>query len=347
MVKVALLIISNARNQELYNLLITTVKSAIKTCGGYKLSIYCAEKDYLKEAQLNELQNYNVNIINQSDCFNYNNELNKLVNISKKEQNPDYFILANSDLIFKKNCIDKIVSSMQQEKILSASPYEPIEQGIERGMLPSGKIEYGYDINLHIAGWCIFCHKSVFERIGEINTDVSFWYSDNVYADQLKKQNIKHALITGALCEHFGSSTLKQQNKTIQENYTQNEWPKYMMARKNIGLPPLVLEERKVKSLEEIKKLFYHNILLYEYDFSKSHHNRLIRKTILLYGEMIENNFNPIVFFKLTAKKISQKNQIFLWSEIKNKLSIEHSKYARDIRWKLIWWPITNIFIKS
>jgi len=86
----------------------------------------------------------------------------------------------------------------------------------------------GYQVRFHIAGWCIGVDREMFKAIGGFNEAVRFWYSDNLYAEQLKIADVKHALVCNAFVKHidFGSKTLK--------SLSSQEEMKLTRAQKNI-----------------------------------------------------------------------------------------------------------------
>ena len=62
-------------------------------------------------------------------------------------------------------------------------------------------------IGYGMASWTITVKREVLEAIGPLSERVSFWYSDNVYADDLQIYGIKHALVTGSKVDHIVSQT--------------------------------------------------------------------------------------------------------------------------------------------
>ena len=48
------------------------------------------------------------------------------------------------------------------------------------------------------------------DRIGGFDYPVNFWYSDNVYAEQLKAAGIKHALVGNSIVRHLESQSLRK-----------------------------------------------------------------------------------------------------------------------------------------
>jgi len=105
-----------------------------------------------------------------------------------------------------------MLKAMESEHLLSASPLCPKTQGATFKTGPN--IDYGYSNAKHLSGWCIFTDRFLYEIIGLIDEDFPFWFADNAYAEQLKKHNVKHALIRNSWVEHKGSRTLKTLDKS-------------------------------------------------------------------------------------------------------------------------------------
>ena len=67
----------------------------------------------------------------------------------------------------------------------------------------------GYEIGKHVLGWCIIVDRIVMDKIGGFDTPVSFWFSDDVYAEQIKAAGIKHALVGTSRVRHLTSKSLR------------------------------------------------------------------------------------------------------------------------------------------
>ena len=134
---------------------------------------------------------------------------NKIMNDGITATHHPYVCMCNNDLIFHKGWATRILEEMGS-KVLSASPNhfrcedEP-------------KVISGYDIGNggQIKGWCIFTNRKLYSMIGKIDESVSFWYSDHVYADQLKRQNIEHILVRDSYVEHLGSKTIHSEDNVV------------------------------------------------------------------------------------------------------------------------------------
>jgi len=127
--------------------------------------------------------------------FNYN----KCLNVGIQQGKSEYIALCNNDLLFYKSWAKNIIDAMKKG-YMSASPYD-------RATRLTGYRE-GYGIAKELKGWCIVIRRDLLDIIGPLETPVTFWFSDNVYAEQLKKHNIKHILCYDSRVFHLKSKTL-------------------------------------------------------------------------------------------------------------------------------------------
>ena len=95
---------------------------------------------------------------------------------------------------------------------------DPRQRAFERGDF----IYEGYNIGVHVTGWCIFVTKEAIQKIGQIDESYDFWYSDNVYANQLKAHGLRHGLFCNIQIDHLGSKTLKTLPIRQQRRYSVN-----------------------------------------------------------------------------------------------------------------------------
>lgn len=186
--------------------------------------IKSARRDIKKPDELNIIlvetgnpYKYDVNkIIEYNGEFNYNRALN----IGLKYAKSEFQILANNDIIFKEGW-SKIGGIMRANGYLSASA---LSNDFRQNSFKRGDLAYeGYEIGYQLTGWCIFTDKELWKKIGTLNEKHRFWFSDNVYAEQLKAQRIKHALICNVTVDHLGSQTLQQQPRSVQTLYTYSQ----------------------------------------------------------------------------------------------------------------------------
>ena len=156
--------------------------------------------------------NYDAEIIRYKDGFNYNRALNLGLEYAKG----DIHILANNDLIFHKGW-SIIGESMIVNGFPSASALSTyyLQRGFQRG----NWIYPGYEIGRHLTGWCIFATKECIAKIGRLDESYEFWFSDDMYAHQLIKADIKHGLFCNVQVDHILSATLRTLSRQEQRKY--------------------------------------------------------------------------------------------------------------------------------
>ena len=198
-----IIIVSNGRNGYLR----TVTKHAIDTC-----------------VMSSSLITFNFIIVEQSKRVNYNRiprtktvhydfefNYNHCLNLGLQHSTTKYVALCNNDLDFRPYWAENIIAAMGEvieidgekiyrDKYLSASPSR---YGRRKGIVE------GYEIAKQLNGWCIVINRAVMDKIGKLDEGVKFWYSDDIYADQLRAQGIKHILVNHSLVRHLGSRTLR------------------------------------------------------------------------------------------------------------------------------------------
>ena len=93
---------------------------------------------------------------------------------------------------------------------------------------PQGDFIYeGYEIAYHVSGWCLFITKEAYKKIGKLDERVDFWYSDNLYANQLKEHGLRHGLFCNARVDHICSQTLNTMPMKIKREYSLGQLAKY------------------------------------------------------------------------------------------------------------------------
>lgn len=172
--------------------------------------------------------------LHYTEEFHYNRLMNKGIS----DTNNPYVCLCNNDLIFMKGWASKIIKVMEEGNYLSASPNHT----------PYAKeaIREGYRIGVcgEVKGWCIFTDRKLYEKIGKIDESVSFWYSDNVYADQLEAQGIKHVLVRNSFVKHLESVTLNEAPDEIKKKLTEDQGEIYAKVDKRFAKKPTISKRR-------------------------------------------------------------------------------------------------------
>lgn len=150
--------------------------------------------------------------------FNYNRALN----MGLKYVQNEVHILANNDLIFHPGW-SKIGELMKVNDYHSASCVSGDMLHYKNGNF----IYEGYDVEYILTGWCIFVDRYCIEQIDRLDETVSFWFSDNLYACQIRAAGIHHGLFANCRIDHMVSQTLRKQSSRIQRQYQLGEFHKF------------------------------------------------------------------------------------------------------------------------
>ncbi len=154
--------------------------------------------------------------------FNYNRALN----MGLERATGDIQILANNDLLFYEGW-EAIGDYMKDLGYDSGSAW------FDGCVFPFGAHVYeGMGIAHQLTGWCLFVTKEAIKKIGKLDERVDFWYSDNLYAEQLRYHKLRHGLFCNVRVDHLGSRTLKTMPIKIQRHYSAGQIGKYKICQR-------------------------------------------------------------------------------------------------------------------
>lgn len=139
--------------------------------------------------------------------FNYNGFANQGAALGTAE----WIMIANNDLEFTNGWLHNLLSADNPV----VSPHEPTDIR-QKGILEN---EQGFEIGRYFSGWCFMISRKLWLEIGGFDTDVDFWFSDDVVVEQVKAVGVTPMLVKESIVRHEGSVTLKQQPEDVQ-----NDW---------------------------------------------------------------------------------------------------------------------------
>lgn len=219
MMKYDLIIVACSKNQNLVNITQRCIDSCLDD--GADVNVILVETNGTQAPPyrgVNEVVMYKGEF-----CYN------RALNMGLKKVKGEIHILANNDIVFESGW-SKIGGQMNANGYLSASG---LSEDIRQKAFRKGEWIYeGYIIGSHIAGWCIFVDKKCIEILGQLDESFDFWYSDNVYADQLMSAGIKHALFCNVFVNHVTSCTMKTLPHHHQRKLTYGAVNRYKALRK-------------------------------------------------------------------------------------------------------------------
>jgi GT2 family glycosyltransferase len=136
---------------------------------------------------------------------------NKALNLGIKRSKSEWVVLSNNDVLFKPAWFTEIlrVNELYPElkSFCSWCDYDNWHN-IRYPDIKSDELFILNDwIGYGMASWTIIVKREVLDVI-HLGEHVSFWYSDNVYADELRKYGYKHALAVRSKIDHLGSMTI-------------------------------------------------------------------------------------------------------------------------------------------
>ena len=208
---VDVIIISWANNDELLQVTKDGLDSLFESEEDITFHAYVIESN--KDANYDEYnqsyRRHTTTTIHPTIPFGYHSYLN----IGRREGNSPYVVLCNSDLTYEKGWASKIIEVMDAHpRFLSASPWCPQTQGDNTSN--AGNVFDGYRVRGELAGWCIFQQRKIYDILGELDEQFTFWFCDNDYSMELQKNKISHCLVADSVVNHHDGN-LGKTGKTL------------------------------------------------------------------------------------------------------------------------------------
>lgn len=203
-----LVFLSNAKNKSFELMTQKAIDTALHNSKGYKINIIVME------------QNNNVNY-SDATTLHYDGEFNynAIANLGISEGDSPYVMVANNDLIFKDNWLFNLLRVNHPV----VSPKCPKDLRQKEFTVNTT----GYKVAKHFSGWCFMMKRNVWEDIGGLDEDFSFWCADNATVKQLEAKGYTPMLVVDALVEHLGSQTLKTFDDKTKKEMTHDQVKKY------------------------------------------------------------------------------------------------------------------------
>lgn len=169
----------------------------------------------------NTIQNLNIIVLEQAEGVTYQNaktiykneafNYNAFANYGASLGNSEWIIIANNDLEFTRAWLEELLAANHN----LVSPHEPNDYR-QIGLTAD---EVGKTVGRNISGWCFMIKRSLWEQIGEFDTDVDFWCSDNVVVEQCSTFGVQPMIVKKSVVKHLGSQTL-----ITSPNYSDLTW---------------------------------------------------------------------------------------------------------------------------
>jgi hypothetical protein len=162
--------------------------------------------------------------------FNYNRALN----LGIEKLSGPVVACCNNDLVFYDRWAEHLLRAMSRHRLRSVSPFCPRSGGHAPYRGRQGVI-FGSGVRYELAGWCIVLERSLWNELGGFDETCSFWYSDDVYALQLQRAGVRHALVLQSVVAHLGSQTLERCEGDAQAQLTLEQQARFESYARGIG----------------------------------------------------------------------------------------------------------------
>jgi GT2 family glycosyltransferase len=210
-----IIIISNAKNQNLRILTENTIKSLLESESSNKFifNIIVIESS----TSADDYAYPNTKTIKPNEKFGYH----KYLNIGAKLGNSPYIGFANNDLIFHPGWLSSILEEMKKDISLESvgtwcPKFHPINNVKKEPI-----VQPGYTNGIHMTGWFIFMKRSLYNKLEGFDENFIFWYCDDDYRRTLESEGIRHALITSAEITHITSQSISDEDPVTYKKLTQ------------------------------------------------------------------------------------------------------------------------------
>jgi hypothetical protein len=209
-----IIILSNTANPSYFYLL----KDCIDSIDTNKYSVIVVETNSKLKGKNIPL---NAKFIFPEEEFNYN----KFINYGLSYTDDNKILISNNDVIFSPGCLQEI-----ETKLDIYDSVCPQDVNTHNNILDD--IE-GTKVGYHVIGCCIAFTRKTLGTIGLFDPKFKFWYQDNDYCNNLKKHNLKHALLQNAKIKHLKMQShilLNEKHYEMThgiEPFLKEKWPEY------------------------------------------------------------------------------------------------------------------------
>ena len=187
---VDVVILSKASTTQLQAMCQNAIDTCLKGANHYQINVVVAE-------QQPGVKYERAHTIHKPGDFNYNRFANDIA----RECTADWLMIANSDLIFE----DGWLHALLQAGVDCVSPIDPMHRS-QRNIKHD---EAGWQNGHHFSGWCFMVRRELWKKIGGFDECVSYWCSDDVVIEQVRKAGVMPRAVYGARVRHLGSQTLR------------------------------------------------------------------------------------------------------------------------------------------
>lgn len=162
----------------------------------------------------------NCTTIYNRDEFNYN----QFANMGASLGDAEWIMIANNDLTFHDGWLHHLIAA-EHEVVSPHEPNDPRQKDINGNTV-------GDVCGKHFSGWCFMISRKLWQEIGKFDEDVSFWCSDDVVIEQVKKAGVLPMVVKDSIVTHDVSRTLRQSSAEEQDRL---KWSNVYIFNKKYG----------------------------------------------------------------------------------------------------------------
>lgn len=214
------IILTNSHNDFMVWMARRTIKTILESESGIQYNIIVVESVQNVEREYADLCHH---YLFPNEPFNYN----KFLNIASKYCKGDWVIISNNDVSYEFGCLTEIFKVHEtRPDIESFSPKDPLFfMSFWGNQFVGTKSTYieGYQVSKYLMGWSLVIKKSAFDKILPFDEQFDMYYQDNDYAEVLKLNGIKHALVRRSIASHYNTINIREIEKHSKQKMEEDE----------------------------------------------------------------------------------------------------------------------------
>lgn len=203
---VDVIVLTNSLDEFMVWMTRRTINTLLESEEGIDFNVIIVESSRNVEKEYADICNH---YIFPNEPFNYN----KFLNIGSKYCKGDWIIISNNDVSYELGWFNEIIKVHQERPdIESFSPKDPLLfMSFWGDVFVGTKDNYveGYQVSKYLMGWSLVIKKPSFDKILPFDEQFDMYYQDNDYAEILKLNGIKHALVRRSIASHYNTLSVR------------------------------------------------------------------------------------------------------------------------------------------
>lgn len=128
---------------------------------------------------------------------------NKFANYAAKEYgSAEWIMVANNDVAFFPGWLTPLLEAGERgaDLVSPKCPLDPRQKELTSNTL-------GDQTGKHFSGWCFVIKRELWEKIGGLDEDFTFWCADDAVVQQARRKGVTPMLVPASRVLHLGSVT--------------------------------------------------------------------------------------------------------------------------------------------